>query len=91
MFADLRRQHGVRSYLAHDMTVTLANVDQVGEVVTGALPVGWSMLSFQPVAFVGDDRRWRGGDYTDVGIEAVWSRLEEALGRRGATRRPSVR
>ncbi len=82
MFADLRREHGVRSYLAHNMTVTPANLDQVGEVVTGALPMGWSMLSFQPAAFVGDQRRWRGGDYEEVGIEAVWTRLEAALGRR---------
>ena len=34
MFDDLRRRRGVGSYLAHNMTVTPENLDQVAEVVS---------------------------------------------------------
>ncbi len=82
MFADLRAEHGVRSFLAHNMTVTPANLDEVAEVARAVLSMGYGMMSFQPAAFVGDQRRWRGGDYDEVTIDAVWSRIEEALGTR---------
>ncbi len=42
------------------------------------------MLSFQPAAHVGDERRWTGGDYRTVGIDDVWERLEAGLGQRVA-------
>ncbi|MFA7324570.1 MAG: hypothetical protein WC005_09445, partial [Candidatus Nanopelagicales bacterium] len=61
MFERLRREHGVRSFLAHNMTVTPANVGQVAEVVRATMSMGFSMLSFQPAAFVGDERRWDAG------------------------------
>lgn len=80
MFTDLRREHGVRAYLAHNMTITPANLDQVEEVVADVSAMGFSMLSFQPAAHVGDERRWKGGDYTTVGIDDVWERLEGGLG-----------
>jgi rSAM/selenodomain-associated transferase 2 len=57
IFTRLRREHGVRSYLAHNMTVTPANLDQVPHVVRSAAAAGFSMLSFQPAAFLGDERR----------------------------------
>ena len=38
------------------MTVTPANLDQVAGVVADVSTKG-SMMSFQPAAFVGDDRR----------------------------------
>jgi organic radical activating enzyme len=60
MFRELRRDHGVRFYLAHNMTVTPANLDQVSDVVDDVSSVGYSMLSFQPAAHVGDERRWKG-------------------------------
>jgi hypothetical protein len=41
--------------------------------------MGYSMLSFQPAAHVGDARRWR-EDYGQVSIDAVWAELEKALG-----------
>lgn len=42
------------------------------------------MLSFQPAARTGDERRWTGGDYRTVGIDDVWGRLEAGLGQRVA-------
>ncbi len=82
LFRDLRRDHGVRSYLAHNMTVTPANLDQIEHVVADVSAMGFSMLSFQPAAQVGDERRWTGGDHSAVGIDDVWERLEAGLGQR---------
>ncbi len=79
MFDRLRRDLGVRSYLAHNMTVTPANLAEVPGVVAAVTRMGYQMLSFQPAAFVGDDRRW-GEDYDDVDIDAVWDRIEEGIG-----------
>ena len=79
MFDQLRREHGIRSYLAHNMTVTPANLGQVAEVVADISAMGYSMLSFQPAAHVGDERRWN-EDYRAVGIEDVWQQLERGLG-----------
>ena len=79
MFRDLRRDHGVRSYLAHTMTITPANLDQIEHVVAEVSAMGFSMLSFQPAAQVGDERRWTGGDYRTVGIDDVWDKLEAGL------------
>jgi hypothetical protein len=79
MFRDLRAETGLRYYLAHNMTVTPANLGQVAETVRAVLPMGYSMMSFQPAAHVGDDRRWR-EDYRQVGIDAVWAALEEGIG-----------
>lgn len=81
MFAKLRRETGVRAYLAHNMTVTPANLRQVASVVTSVSRMGYQMLSFQPAAFVGDERRWDEG-YDDVDIDAVWEQLEQGLGQR---------
>ena len=83
MFARLHREHGVRSFLAHNMTVTPANVGQVAEVVREVGGMGFGMLSFQPAAFVGDERRWR-EDYrrVDVGPDAVWAEIERGAGTR---------
>jgi hypothetical protein len=83
MFTRLRREHGVRSFLAHNMTVTPANVAEVAEVVRAAGWMGFGMLSFQPAAYVGDDRRWR-EEYrgVDVSPDAVWSEIERGAGTR---------
>ncbi len=48
----------MRFFLAHNMTVTPANLDQVADVVRDCHAMGFGMFSFQPAAFVGDDRRW---------------------------------
>ena len=82
-FRRLRREHGVRSFLAHNMTVTPANVGEVAEVVRTVGAMGFGMLSFQPAAYVGDDRRWR-EEYrgTDVSPDAVWAQIERGAGTR---------
>ncbi len=79
MFTRLRSEYGISSYLAHNMTVTPENIEQVAGVVEDMAGVGYSMLSFQPAAFIGDSRRWR-GQYQNVDIEAVWQQIERGLG-----------
>ncbi len=79
MFTTLKREHGVRSYTAHNMTVTPANLDQVDEVARAVMEMPYDMLSFQPAAYIGDDRRWSGG-FDAVSIDAVWSRIEAGAG-----------
>jgi hypothetical protein len=81
MFARLRREHGVRYFLAHNMTVTPRNIDQVPGVVAACARMGYGMFSFQPAAFVGDERRWD-GDYRDLTGDQVWSRIEAGAGSR---------
>ena len=81
MFVALKREHGISSYLAHNMTVTPSNLDQVDGVTQAVLGMPYDMLSFQPAAYIGDDRRWS-GDFDDVTIDAVWSRIEAGAGRR---------
>lgn len=77
----LRRAHGVRVFAAHNMTVTPANLDQVAEVVAEVSRMGYGLMSFQPAAHVGDERRWR-EDYRPVDIDAVWAELEAGMGQR---------
>jgi len=79
MFRRLRREHGVRSFLAHNMTVTAGNVDQIPDVVAGCRRAGFRLLSFQPAAHVGDERHWRDG-MGDLDPDLVWSRIEEGAG-----------
>lgn len=76
MFTELRREHGVRSYLAHNMTVTPSNLQEVSAVTRSVLQMPYDMLSFQPAAFLGDERRWK-EDFTEVDIDSVWERIEE--------------
>ncbi len=78
-FARLRREHRVRSFLAHNMTVTAANVDQIAEVVRDCGRMGFGLFSFQPAAFVGDERRWRTPDGQVKG-DQVWSQIEQGAG-----------
>ncbi|MEC5182191.1 hypothetical protein [Arthrobacter sp. CG_A4] len=79
MFVTLKHDHGISSYLAHNMTVTPANVDQVAEVTHAVLDMPYDMLSFQPAAYIGDDRRWS-EDFEEITIDAVWSRIEAGAG-----------
>ncbi len=76
MFRRLRTEHGVRSYLAHNMTVTPSNVDEIPGVVAAARSMGFAMLSFQPAAHIGDERRWK-EDYRALEPDSVWGRIEE--------------
>jgi hypothetical protein len=81
MFDRLRREHGVRSYLAHNMTVTPANLDQVAGVIRDCRGMGFQMFSFQPAAYVGDERRWR-ENFRAVTADEVWTQVERGAGGR---------
>ena len=47
------------------MTVTPRNVDQIAQVIRDCRDYGFGMFSFQPAAFVGDERRWH-DEYGDT-------------------------
>lgn len=79
MFDRLEREHGVRSYVAHTMTVTPDNLDAVPEVVSVCRALGYRMCSFQPAARLGDPRRWQ-GDYGAFTDDEVWARIERGVG-----------
>ncbi len=82
-FERLRREHGVGYDLAHNMTVTPRNLDQVADVVRACLGIGgFGMMSFQPAAYVGNPKRWR-ENFDAVSIDSVWREIE-----RGGTRLP---
>jgi len=81
MFERVRREHGVRYYLAHNMTVTPSNLGEVADVVRQTLPLGFSMMSFQPAAYIGDERRWR-EDLRAATPDAVWAEIERGAGTR---------
>jgi hypothetical protein len=80
-FARLRSEHGVDFDLAHNMTVTPRNLNEVAQVTRACLTMGYGMLSFQPAARVGNPRRWR-EDYTEMTIDAVWREIERGVGTR---------
>jgi hypothetical protein len=80
MFQRLERETGVRHYLAHNMTVTPANVGQVAGVVRDCKDMGFRMFSFQPAAYIGNPNRWKGGEYRDVSSDAVWAEVERGAG-----------
>jgi hypothetical protein len=81
LFERLRREHGVRFDLAHNMTVTARNLGEVAEVVRGCMGMRFGMLSFQPAAYVGNPRRWR-EDFHAVNMDAVWAEIERGAGTR---------
>lgn len=81
LFRRLRREHGVRYFLAHNMTVTPRNLGEVAQVVRDCRHMGFGMLSFQPAALVGDERRWA-GDYQTLTADAVWTEIERGAGTR---------
>lgn len=81
LFKRLRREHGVRHYLAHNMTVTPQNLGEVAEVIRSCRSFGFRMFSFQPAAYVGDERRWHDG-YRELTSDAVWAEIERGTGAR---------
>lgn len=81
MFERLRDEHGVRSDLAHNMTVTPANLTEVAEVTRTAIALGFEMASFQPAAHMGNPKRWR-QDYRTLTIDDVWAQMERGAGTR---------
>jgi hypothetical protein len=81
LFQRLEREHGVRHYLAHTMTVTPRNLGQVAQVVADCRRMGFRMFAFQPAALVGDERRWR-EDYRTLTADLVWAEIERGAGAR---------
>ena len=81
MFTRLRREHGVRFFLAHNMTVTPKNVGEIAQVIRDCRGFGFGLFSFQPAAFIGDDRRWHEG-YRDNTADTVWAQVEAGAGAR---------
>ncbi len=81
MFDRLRAEHGVRSDLAHNMTVTPANLAQVADVARTVMGLRYGMASFQPAAHLGNAKRWR-EDYRALTIDDVWAQLEAGAGTR---------
>jgi hypothetical protein len=80
VFHRLRRETGQSHYIAHNMTVTPANLAEVAGVVERCKHMGYRMFSFQPAAFVGNEIRWR-GDYRHISDDDVWREIERGVGR----------
>ena len=81
MFDRLKAEYGVKAFLAHNMTVTPGNVDQIADVVSNCWDQGWKLFSFQPAAYVGNESRWREG-YRELTSDIVWSEVERGVGSR---------
>jgi hypothetical protein len=81
MFDRLEREQGVRSYLAHNMTVSPENLEAVPAVIRDGHKMGFRMFSFQPAAFLGNEDRWK-EDFRQITDEDVWARIEEGAGTR---------
>ena len=80
-FQRLEREHGVTHYLAHNMTVTPRNLDQVAGVIRDCRDMGFRMFSFQPAAFMGNQNRWK-EDYRAFSTDRVWEEIERGAGAR---------
>ena len=81
MFERLRREHGITSYLAHNMTVTPRNIDEIPAVLRATRDMGFRMFSFQPAAYIGNEARWK-DSYRDVSADEIWRRIEDGAGGR---------
>lgn len=81
LFKRLRKEYGVRYFLAHNMTVIPSNVDEIPQVIRDCHAMGFNMMSFQPAAFVGNSRRWK-EDYTRLEANLVWDQIEAGAGTR---------
>lgn len=82
MFRTLRREYGVRYYLAHNMTVQQSNLPYVAEAVREMRSMGFRLLSFQPAAKQGNDKRWVVNlrEVQDDDGEMVWKEIEKGMG-----------
>ncbi|CDF34341.1 unnamed protein product [Chondrus crispus] len=82
MFERLRREHGVRYYLAHNMTVQAANLPYIAQAVRESRAMGFRLLSFQPAAQQGAEKRWVDNlrSIADDDGEMVWQEIEKGMG-----------
>ena len=67
-------------FLAHNMTVTPANVGEIPEVIRALKKMRFSLMSHQPAAFIGDVTRWN-DEFRTIDSDYVWSKIEEGFGR----------
>lgn len=74
-------QRETRSFLAHNMALTPRHLGQVADVIRDCYGMGFGMFSFQPAAYVGDDRRWH-EPYREIDPDAVWAQIEQGAGAR---------
>jgi hypothetical protein len=81
MFQRLEREHGVTHYLAHNITVTPRNIDQIPQLVRDCRHMGFRMFSFQPAAYIGNRARWK-DSYRAFSADEVWARIEQGVGAR---------
>jgi hypothetical protein len=72
---------GITHYLAHNMTVTPRNLDQVADVVRDCRSMGFRMFSFQPAAYIGNANRWK-DEYRSFSGDEVWAEVERGAGSR---------
>jgi hypothetical protein len=79
MFDRLEREHGVTSYLAHNMTVTPRNLGSVAQVIQDCRDMGFRMFSFQPAAYVGNQNRWK-EELRAFSGDDVWAQIERGAG-----------
>ena len=79
MFNRLEDEYGITHYLAHNMTVTPQNLDDVADIVSTCHSQGWRMFSFQPAAYIGNELRWADG-YRELTSDAVWGEVERGAG-----------
>ena len=81
MFDRLEAEYGITNYLAHNMTVTLDNLDDVADIIQSCHGQGWRMFSFQPAAYIGNESRWAEG-YRELTSDVVWGEVERGAGTR---------
>ena len=79
MFNWLESEYGITHYLAHNMTVTATNVEQIPDVIRECRQMGWRLFSHQPAAFIGNPTRWQ-DDFRELTNERVWDQIETAAG-----------
>lgn len=82
MFRRLRREFGVRYYLAHNMTIQPSNLPYLADAVHEMKTLGFRLMSFQPAAQQGSQPRWVDNLRTvaDNDGEIVWKQLEKGMG-----------
>lgn len=78
-FQRLKKEHGVRFFLAHNMTVTPKNIAGIAGLIEDCHEMGFNMFSFQPAAFVGNDKRWK-ENYRELSADDVWAQIEAGAG-----------
>lgn len=82
MFERLRREHGIRYYLAHNMTVQAVNLPFIAQAVHESKAMGFRLMSFQPAAQQGAQKRWVENlrSIADDDGEIVWKEIEKGMG-----------